>query len=135
MSAIITNLFEFATRQKLRFDTTKGSLTTEDLWDLPLTSTRGDSLDAIARNLSLLIREQVTESFVVKATKADEILELKFALVKYVIDVRLAEDELAKAARETKKKKERLLEIIARKQDQALEQASLEELQGMVAAL
>ena len=42
----LTNLFEKASKMKLRFSTTKGVLSTEDLWDLSL-----ESLDRIAKNL------------------------------------------------------------------------------------
>ena len=42
------NLFEIASRNKLRVPTTKGDLTVEQLWDLPLKSANGLSLDSIA---------------------------------------------------------------------------------------
>ena len=45
------NLFEIASRKKLRIPTTKGDLTVEQLWDLPLKST-GLSLDKIAIDLN-----------------------------------------------------------------------------------
>lgn len=32
------SIFEQASRQKLRFETSAGKLSIEDLWDLPLTS-------------------------------------------------------------------------------------------------
>lgn len=46
-------MFQQATRLKLRFSTSQGQLTVEDLWDIPLTSTRNASLDSIAIDLHI----------------------------------------------------------------------------------
>jgi hypothetical protein len=127
-------MFEKTTRLKLRFDTAKGQLTVEDLWDLPLTG-NGVNLDKIAIALSRQIKEEDTESFVVKAKVASEVLQLKFDVVKHVIDVKLAERDAAKAQSDARAKKDKILEIISRKQDQALEGSSLEELQKMAQSL
>ena len=54
---VAVNIFEQASRNKLRFDTNiKGVISTEDLWDLPLTSDTGRvNLDDIAKALYALI--------------------------------------------------------------------------------
>jgi len=130
------NQFEKASRLKLRFDTAKGSLTVEDLWDTPLLSrANGLSLDTVARTLARSLKDTDTESFVVKTSKADEILQLKFDIVKHVIDTKLAEAEAAKTRAENHDKKGRIKEIIARKQNSKLEEMSEEELTAMVGAL
>ena len=126
--------FELATRQKLRYETSKGMLTVEDLWDLPL-SGNGTNLDKIAIALSKQLKDEPSESFVVKTKKHNLTLQLKFDVVKHIIDVRLAEEAIAKDKAEAKAKKERIMEIIERKKDQELEGASLEDLQKMVEAL
>lgn len=128
-------MFEKATRQKIRFDTPRGQITTEDLWDLPLSSINGVNLDKIAVGISKQLKEETTESFVVESKKSNDLLQLKFDVVKHVITVKLAERETAKAKADATAKKDRILEIIARKQDQALEGQSLEDLQKMVASL
>ncbi len=127
-------MFEKASRLKIRFETTRGALTVEDLWDLPLTN-GGLNLDRIAVALSREIKSQDTESFVVQETRKNEVLQLKFDIVKHVIDVKLAERAADKATADVKAKKDRILEIIAHKQDEALAGSSLEELQQMVSAL
>ena len=127
-------MFEQAARLKLRFDTAKGLLTAEDLWDLPLTG-NGANLDKIARTLNKQLKESDEESFVVKSTRSYKILQLKFDLVKHVIDVRLAENTKAADARAKREQKQNLLALIDRKKNEKLEGASLEELTAMVTAL
>ncbi len=128
-------MFEKASRLKLRFETSRGILATEDLWDLPLSSVRGTNLDELAIGLNRQLKDSQTESFVAANPRKDEVLELKFEIVKRVIEVKLAEAAQAKLAADKKAQKQRLLEIIARKQDQQLESTSLEDLQKMVADL
>ena len=132
----VTNIFERASRLKIRFDTPKGLLTAEDLWDLPLTSNVGKAnLDDVARALHRQIKDSSTESFVVKPAKADEAAEVGFEVVKHVIEIRLAESEEKRVLAENREKKQRILELIDRKKDEALSTKSVEELQEMVGAL
>lgn len=126
-------MFEKASRLQLRFE--PGSITVEDLWDLPLTSTTKPNLDKLAQSLNKQLQETATESFVVKSTKTDALLQLKFDIVKHVIEVLLAEKDVEATRKQNKEKKDRILGIIARKQDEKLEGASLEELQAAAAAL
>jgi hypothetical protein len=129
------NLFEQASRLSVRFTTPKGSLMVEDLWDLPLTSTTGAALDNIAKDLNKQLKEADTESFVVKAKALDTILQLKFDIVKHIIEVRLEENETAKTTKDKKEKKQKLLSLIAQKQDEKLLGLSLEDLQKEVESL
>ena len=130
-------MFEKASRVYLRFDTPQGLLTVEDLWKLPLTSTRAGraNLDDIAVALFRQLKESDTESFVKKAAKKDDTTQLAFDIVKHIIDVRMAEDEAAAAQRANKEKKRRILEIIAQKEDAQLFDASLDELKAMAETL
>ena len=59
------DIFEKAAREKLRFDSPIGDLTTEQLWDLPLTSAniQRPSLDFMARAVSRELRDFGEESF------------------------------------------------------------------------
>lgn len=127
------SIFEKASRIGVRFESSKGLLSVEDLWVLPLTSTKGQAnLDDIAVDLNHLLQDAQTESFVKKAVKTNEELQLKFDIVKHIIDTRLAEDEAAKTKALAAAKKAKVLEFIARKQDEVLEKASIEELQAML---
>ena len=58
------NLFEYATRTVLRFASTRGLISVEQLWDVPLRSNDGFDLDAIARSLSQELKSVSEESFV-----------------------------------------------------------------------
>ena len=127
-------LFEQATRLKLRFDTPNGLLTVEDLWDLPLTSARRANLDDIAKGLNRAVKETEEESFVTPRASNTE-LGLKFEIVKHVIAAKMRENEAERTAADKKRQRERIMEIMAQKQDSELAGKSLEELQGLLAAL
>ena len=130
-------MFEKAVRLKLRFGSPQGNLTAEDLWDLPLTSTRATvaNLNSIAKDISRKLKAEGEEDFVDPKTSANEILQLQLDIVKHVIQVKQGENEFARVAAARKEQKARITELIARKQDQQLEGKTLEELQEMVAAL
>jgi hypothetical protein len=130
------NIFEHATRQKLRFITSKGLITVEDLWDLPLTDALGRAnLDDLARHYHRALKDTAEESFVSPASGRDDTLQSQFDVVKHVIDVKVAERDKARAAAERRKNKARILELIENKKDEALGQKSIEELTEIAAAL
>lgn len=129
------NIFERASRLRLLFSTESGNLSVSDLWDLPLSSSRTTSLDDVAVAYHRSLKDSQEESFVVKATKINAELQLAFDIVKYIIDVKIAERDEAKAVEVRKEKKARLQELIADKQDESLKGKSLEELTAMVEAL
>jgi hypothetical protein len=129
-------MFEKAAKLKLRFDTTSGPLSVEDLWDLPLTSTKGKAnLDDIARGLHKQLKSGDDVSFVVPTRKSDETIQLKFDLVKHVIDARLAENQAALLEKERADKKQRIMGIIAAKQDETLQGMSLDDLKKLMSEL
>jgi len=61
--------------------------------------------------------------------------EMAFDVVKYVIEVKLAEEETAKKRAENKVKKEALLRALAEKQADKMSAQSEKELQRQIAAL
>ena len=123
-------MFEKASRIKLRYQTNRGVISVEDLWDLSL-----ESLDAIAISLNKKLKESQTESFIKTKTKDTTELELKFNIVKHIIDVKLSEAEARKNAAEKRAKKQKLMDLIAKKQDAELEGKSVDELMKELAAL
>lgn len=131
------SIFEQATRSKLRFSTKKGMLTVEDLWDLPLVSVSGAqvNLDDLARVAYKEMEESACQSFVQKSSKISETAKLKFDTIKHIIDVKLAERDAAIERSEKAAKKQRILELIANKEDESLAGKSLEELQKLAGEL
>lgn len=122
-------MFALATRNKLRFNSSKGLVTTEDLWSLSLTE-----LDKIAVILNRTIKESVEESFINK-NNADEKLQLSFEIVKYVINTKLKEKEEKRIEVEKLQKKQQLLELINKKENESLEQLSLDELKEQLKSI
>ena len=133
-------IFETGTRLRLRFTTTKGDVSIEDLWDMPLTAVGVNNkfdLDNLALSLENELGTTATKSFVKKTVNKNGIIQLKFDIVKYIIEVKLAEAEVAKNAKEKKAKKTKLLELLAQKRDDALgamsEEDILKELESLEA--
>ena len=126
-------MFEKASRLKIRFDSPAGPLSAEDLWDLPLTSsTKKANLDDLAIHLNKTLKDTTTESFVKKSAPKNDELQLKFDIVRHVITVRLAENEAESLKKTNAERKQKLLAILAEKQDADLKGKSAEELQKLI---
>lgn len=123
------NIFEYAVRNKVRFQF-KGLLTAEDLWDLSLTS-----LDSIYKALNKEKKATEEESLLETKSAADQELEVKIEIVKHVVSVKLEEKAAREQAAENKKQKQKIMEIMAKRQDSALENMSDEELAKKLAEL
>lgn len=131
-----TNLFEYAARNKLRFSSVRGYQTAEDLWDIPLLSRDDFNLNAVAKAANKAWKDISEESFVeVSKTKEHERRETALEIVKHVIRVKLDEEAEAKKRAENKLKREKLLGILAEKQDGKLSALSEAELKKQIAAL
>lgn len=116
-------LFEKATRSKFRFQTDRGQCSTEDLWDLPLTQ-----LNNIAKSLRRQIKETQEEDFLSDVSKEDAELKAKFDVVIYIIETKKSEAKERAEASTKKLEKEKIMAILAKKQEEALSNLSEEEL-------
>jgi len=123
-------MFEKASRLKLRYTSKRGSLNTEDLWDLPLSE-----LDTIAIALNKEVKDTSELSFITVRKKSNVELELKFEIVKHVIQVKLAEKDAKDKQATMRAQKQKIMEIIETKKDQALGSKSIEELQQELLAM
>lgn len=119
-------MFEVATRKKFRFPF-KGSISVEDLWDLSL-----QQLDGIYKTLNSQQKQAQEASLLTIRTAEDEDLSLKIEIIKHIVSVKQDEINAAVRAKEVKDQREKIMAILADKQDQDLRSKTPEELQAML---
>lgn len=122
----MTNIFEYATKVKLRFPF-KGQLSVEDLWDLSVTN-----LDTIFKSLNAEKKQVQEESLLNIKTKENKELEVKIEIVKHIVEFKLQEADAKLKEKEKKEQKQKIMEILNTKQDESLKNKSVEELQEML---
>ena len=120
------NIFEYATREALRFPY-KGMQSVEDLWQLSV-----KELDSIYKTLNKQVKQSEEESLLSTKASVDTELEVQIAIVKHIVSVKLAEKEAAEKASVKKAQKQKIMSIIATKQDEALQNSSIDQLQKML---
>ena len=122
----VENIFEYATRNKIRFSF-RGLISVEDLWDLSLTN-----LDSIYKELNKQSKQSEEESLLNIKTQEDELLNVQIEIVKHIVSVKLAEKEAREKASAKKAQKQKIMSIIAAKQDEALQNSSMDDLKKML---
>lgn len=133
MSTINTDdNFVRATRLKLRFETSRGQLSTEDLWDLSL-----ESLDRIAVATDEKLSKLGRQSFIKETRETNEQKEAKLQLeiLKAVIETKLEEKEASKVKAAKESQKAFLEELLLKKQQAKMEGLSEDEINAQIAAL
>lgn len=120
-------MFKEASRLKLRFLTSKGSLSVEQLWDLPLTE-----LDTLAVNLEKAYNESKGKSFLIKKSTQDKDIKLSFDIVLEILNTKVAEKEEKEARKADKEHNQKILAIIEEKEEQNLKSYSVEQLRNML---
>lgn len=126
----MNNIFEKASKLKLRFTTGRGECSTEELWDLDL-----KDLDTIAKAINKKIKEGTEESFIEKKNSTDTILELKLEILKSIIQVRLKEKDDAKTRSEKKAQLEVYEQLLLEKKTEELKGLSTKEITKKLDAL
>lgn len=134
------NLYKKAVEEKWRFDSVRGPLSLEEVYDLPLTGNNGLNLDSVAIAIYNKIKanEQMTVSFVdetSKSSKENQRLEGQLELVKErIADVtarnKANEDMQAKAVEKAK-----IERLIAAKEQEALSNLDVDQLKEMLEKL
>lgn len=128
-------LYKKAAQVKLRIQTCKGLLSVEDIWGLSLAN-----LDASIRSLAPLVKKYQTEDSDLdflssnSDTKSEEtsLLELSFEILKDVYITKKEEANAKAKARETKEFNQKIMSLIAEKQENSLKDKSIEELMAMI---
>lgn len=119
-------MFVLATREKYRFPY-KGMVSVEDLWDLSV-----QNLDGIFKALNSQVKSVQEESLLDTKSFEDKELEAKIEIVKYIVGIKLAEADQRKQARAKSEQKQKIMAILADKQEEELHGKSVEELKAML---
>ena len=123
------NIFEQASKKKIRFSSNRGDLTVEQLWDMPLQSKSGFDLDTIAKEVNRGIKASSEESFVTtKASSATTTLELQLEILKHVIAVKIEAAAVAAKRTENEARRAKLIEALENKQNSELNNMSTEDI-------
>ena len=116
-----TNIFELATREKYRFPY-KGVISVEDLWDLD-----ASELDRVYKALNKELKTTDEESLI-EIKPANVTLNNKIEIVTYIFNVKREEEEQRTVQATNARQRQHILEILAKKQDESLQNMTEEEL-------
>ena len=125
------NIFEQATKKRIRFASPVGLIGVEELWQLPLQSRSAEkaNLDDIAKGVARDIAKAEEESFVNKSASSPT-NELRLKILKSIIASKVDEAEKAKTAEERRQRKDKLLHALDKKRDGAIEDMSEEDIEN-----
>lgn len=119
--------FKLASREGLRFQTSKGLLNVEQLWTLKL-----PELNDLAVTLQEEYEKSGKKTFLEKKTPKDRTTKLKFEVVYDILMTLKEESDLALVKRENKESNEKIIAMIAEKQDESLKGLSIKELEKLL---
>lgn len=122
----MNELFIEAVKGKYRFPY-KGQITLEDLYDLNV-----KELDRIYGTLNDEVEDNSSKSLLNTKSARNKELENKIAIVKYVFETKQQEAANRLLEKEKKEKHQRIMDIIADKEDEALKNMSVEQLKAMM---
>ncbi len=119
------SMFEKATRIGLRFQTERGPANVEDVWNLSL-----KSLCNLAKKYKDEMKKIDEYDFLEEkeTSEEDELLKLRFDIVLHMINTKRSENKSKLEESAKKEEINKIKAIIARKQDAALENMSVDDL-------
>ena len=120
-------MYKTASKLKLRFSTTVGNLSVEQLWDLPL-----EPLDTLAVSFQEAYEKSDKKSFLVTKSKKDKELKLRFDIVLDILETKVKERDARLEEADNKMHNQKVLGLISKKQDSELENKSIKELEKML---
>ena len=120
--------FERALREKFRSNY-KGTLTTEQLWDLT-----PNELNDIWVDIQKKLKSFETDSLLEASSNSSEkeVLECKANIIRYIVETKLDEQRMKENDIVRRQHNDRIRDIIARKKDEELENKSIEELEALL---
>lgn len=120
------DIFKYAVKNKMRFSY-KGVCTVEDLYDIPLSG-----LDKMYGELKKQQKNFGEDSLLNKKSSEEKEIGIKIEIIESIVTDRLADIDKAKKAQQTRERNRRIAQIIADKEDAALNDMSLEDLKAML---
>lgn len=138
------DIFAQAAKVKLRFPSKNGNLSTENLFELPFTQDGRRKEETVSlEELELAATEELktvstTGSYVslklkkptAESVKA-QLLKLRLDIIKAVIDIRAEENEAKDTEEQTRAHNRKIDALIAKKEENQLENLSVEELRAL----
>lgn len=121
------DIFKESTKKGLLYNSPKGNITTEQLWGLKLVE-----LDQVAVSLDEQLEKSEKKSFIKKKTSTDEVIDLQLKVVVDVIETKQADELSKKTELDKKVHNEKIMTLIQQKQENKLNDLSVEELQAML---
>lgn len=122
-------MYKEASRQKIRFNTNRGLLSVEQIWDLPMK----DLIASIKHAKEGLSKDKDDDlSFLDDTIKVDPVQQLSFDILKDVYLTKKKEAEDRRNELDKKEHNQKILSLIAEKQEGELKGKSIEELERML---
>ena len=122
--------YKEASRLNLVFETSKGNLTVTQLWQLKKTD-----IALVVRNIKKKLVGDVDDDLAFlddTSAQVDKVMQLKFDIAKDVYVTKKEEDVAALTAKENKEINAKIMDLIQKKKEGALEEKSIEELTAML---
>ena len=130
------NLFELATRKKYRFESSKGLLSVEQLWELPLTAINSPSLNSVGKAVYSVLQNNEDTNFVdvvnTSVQRMNKVLNQKLEIVKEIIAYK--QEQLIKQKKRiaTLERNQQIMEIMDDKKNESMSKKSMKQLQAML---
>ncbi len=130
------NLFELATRKKYRFESSKGLLSVEQLYELPLTAINGPSLNSVGKTIYSMLQNNEDTNFVDTVNTAvqqmNKVLNNKLEIVKEIIAYKQEQLVRQKKRIATLERNQQIMEIMDDKKNESMSKKSMKQLQAML---
>lgn len=122
-------MYKQASKLGLRFQTNRGVLSVEQLWQLTLTDL-GNAIKAVKK---VLVKNDDDELSFLETTKTIDVEnQLRFDILKDVYLTKKKESDDLKQAADIKAHNQKILALIAEKQESELKGKSIEELEALL---
>lgn len=125
------SIFKEAAKFKFRFKTSKGLVSTEDLYDIPLKSNDKFNLNEIAKEIYKNIKSDEGIDFISEVIETDRVEEMKLQIIKEIIKDKKEEINLNTEMAIKKSFNAELDKLIQEKEKESLKNLSVEELKAM----